>query len=117
MSPRTEEAYRHWVKRFMVFHDLRHPDSMGAPEVNQFLTHLAVRENVSASAQNQALSAILFLYRKVIGRELGDLGEIVRAKRPRRLPVVLTRDEVRRVLGALDGTPWLASSLLHGARW
>jgi integron integrase len=115
MSPRTEEAYRHWVKRFIVFHQLRHPDTLGPAEVNAFLTHLAVNENVSASTQNQALSAILFLYRRVLTRELGDLGAIVRAKRPRRLPVVLTRDEVSRVLESLHGTSWIVANLLYGA--
>lgn len=115
MSPRTAEAYRHWVKRFIVFHQLRHPDTLGPAEVNAFLTHLAVSETVSASTQNQALSAILFLYRRVLARELGDLGAIVRAKRPRRLPVVLTRDEVSRVLESLRGTPWMVANLLYGA--
>ena len=115
MSPRTDEAYRHWVKRFIVFHQLRHPDTLGPAEVNAFLTHLAVKESVSASTQNQALSALLFLYRRVLARELGDLGAIIRARRPRRLPVVLIRDEVSRVLELLHGTPWIVASLLYGA--
>ncbi len=89
-SPRTEQSYRHWVKRFIFFHHVRHPNEMAEPEVNAFLTHLAVKEKVSASTQNQALSALLFLYRHVLGRPIGDLGEVVRARRPKRLPVVLT---------------------------
>ena len=92
-SIRTEQAYCHWVKRLIYFHDVRHPAEMGEPEMNAFLTDLAVRDNVSASTQNQALSALLFLYRHVIGREVGELGEIVRARRPVRLPVVLSREE------------------------
>jgi len=114
-SRRTETAYRHWVKRFVFFHRLRHPDTMSSAEVNAFLTHLAVGENVSASTQNQALSALLFLYRHVLARELGDLGDLVRARRPRRLPVVLSREEVSRVLGLLEGTSSLVASLLYGA--
>ena len=115
MSSRTAEAYHHWVKRFIVSHQLRYPDILGPSEVNTFLTHLALKENVSASTQNQALSALLFLHRRVLVRELGDLGAIVRAKPPRRLPVVLTRDEVGRVLESLHGTSWIVARLLRGA--
>ena len=115
MSPRTEEAYIGWIKRYILFHDVRHPATMGEREINAFLTHLALRERVSASTQNQALSALLFLYRHVLGRELGDLGEIIRARRPKRLPVVLTREEVRAVLGQLRGDKWLTASLMYGA--
>jgi site-specific recombinase XerD len=97
-SPRTEQSYRHWMKRFIFFHNVRHPFEMSEPEINAFLTHLAVMEKVSASTQNQALSALLFLYRYVLGRQIGDLGQVVRARRPRRLPVVLTRAEVAAVL-------------------
>ena len=79
-SPPTEQTYRHWVKRYIFFHHIRHPAEMAEPEINAFLTHLAVREKVSASTQTQALSALLFLYRHVIGREVGDLGEIIRAR-------------------------------------
>jgi len=114
-SPRTEQSYRHWVKRFIFFHHVRHPAEMAEPEVNAFLTHLAVKEKVSASTQNQALSALLFLYRHVLGRPIGDLGEVVRARRPKRLPVVLTRQEVKAVLGNLTGDKWLMASLVHGA--
>src|SRR5215831_9937277 len=94
-SKRTEQTYVHWIKRFIFFHKKRHPVEMAEAEVNQFLTHLAVKEKVSASTQNQALSALLFLYRHVVKRPLGDLGEIIRARRSKRLPVVLTREEVR----------------------
>jgi len=88
---------------------------MAEPEINAFLTHLAVKENVSASTQNQALSALLFLYRHGIGREVGDLGNVVRARKPMRLPVVMTRDEVKTVLAQLSGDKWLMASLMYGA--
>ncbi|MBN1418595.1 MAG: integron integrase [Planctomycetes bacterium] len=114
-SPKTERVYVHWARRFIFFHGVRHPKEMGAPEVNAFLTHLAVKEKVSASTQNQALCALLFLYRHVLSRELGDLGEVIRARRPKRLPVVLTREEVEAVLERLSGTLWLMASLLYGA--
>jgi len=113
-SPRTEQTYRHWVKRFIFFHHVRHPAEMAEQEVNAFLTHLAVQEKVSASTQNQALSALLFLYRHVLGRQLGDLGDVIRARRPKRLPVVLTRAEVKAVLGHLTGDKWLMASLMYG---
>jgi len=88
---------------------------MAEPEMNQFLTHLAVKEHVSASTQNQALSALLFLYRYVIGREVGDLGEVIRARKPTRLPVVMTRDEVKAVMANLTGDKWLMAALVYGA--
>lgn len=96
-SRRTEQTYCSWVKRFIFFHDVRHLEEMAEPEINAFLTHLAVKKKVGASTQNQALSALLFLYRNVIGREVGDLGEVIRARKPKRLPVVMTRDEVKTV--------------------
>ena len=114
-SPRTEKTYCQWVRRYIRFHKLRHPAEMTEPEINEFLTHLAVEEKVSASTQNQALAAILFLYRHVIFYELGDLGDIVRARKPEHLPVVLTQDEVRRVLAQMEGTEWLMASLLYGS--
>ena len=114
-SRRTEESYCLWVRRYIRFHQLRHPADMAEPEINAFLTHLAVRGEVSASTQTQALSALLFLYRHVLQREIGDLGELVRARRPRRLPVVLTRDEVRELLARLEGDRWLIASLLYGS--
>ena len=114
-SPKTETAYVIWVRRFILFHDVRHPVDMGEEEINAFLTHLAVKGNVSASTQNQALSALLFLYRYVIGRKVGDLGEVVRARKPVRLPVVMTRDEVNGVLANLTGDKWIMASLMYGA--
>ncbi|MBN1477248.1 integron integrase [Candidatus Sumerlaeota bacterium] len=114
-SPRTEQTHCHWVQRFVRFHDLRHPAEMAEPEINAFLTHLAVKEKVAASTQNQALSALLFLYRHVLGREVGDLGEVIRARKSRRLPVVMTRDEVKAVLANLSGDKWLMASLMCGA--
>jgi len=115
LSPRTEEAYRHWIKRYIFFHGKRHPKEMGEKEVADFLSSLAVEGNVSASTQNQALNALLFLYREVLKVELGWLEDVVRAKKPRRLPVVLTREEVARVLDALNGPPRLMATLLYGA--
>jgi integron integrase len=114
-SPRTEEAYVAWIRRYIVFHGRRHPVEMGAPEVTRFLSALAVEGSVAASTQNQALSALLFLYRDVLEVTLPWLDEVVRAKRPARLPVVLTRDEVRRVLDGLQGVPRLMACLLYGA--
>ncbi|MFC1634527.1 phage integrase N-terminal SAM-like domain-containing protein, partial [Planctomycetota bacterium] len=102
-SRRTEQTYCQWVKRFIYFHRVRHPAEMAEPEINAFLTHLAVKERVSASTQNQALSAILFLYRHVLSRKIGDLGEVIRARKPKRLPVVMTREEVKLVLSHLNG--------------
>lgn len=114
-SNRTADTYCSWVKRFVHFHNLRHPKEMGEPEINAFLTHLAVEEKVSSSTQNQALSALLFLYRYVIGKEVGDLGNVIRARKPVRLPVVLTRDEVKALLAQLAGEQWLMASLMYGA--
>jgi integron integrase len=114
-SRRTEGAYVAWIRRYIVFHDKRHPTDMGAPEITRFLSSLAVEGNVAASTQNQALSALLFLYRDVLEVELPWLDGIVRAKRPQRLPVVLTRDEVRAVLRRLEGAPRLMAYLLYGA--
>jgi integron integrase len=114
-SRRTEKAYVHWIKRYIFFHDKRHPAEMGPAEVTRFLTSLAVTDKVAASTQNQALSALLFLYREVLGVALPWLDEVVRAKRPQYLPVVLTRDEVRAVLQRLDGVPRLMAVLLYGA--
>ena len=114
-SIRTESVYLEWVKRFIRFHKYRHPLEMGAAEVEAFLSDLAVRRNVSASTQNQALSAVLFLYKKVLLIELPWLDGVIRARRPQRLPVVLTQEEVSRVLGQLDGTLWLVTNLLYGS--
>lgn len=114
-SRRTEEAYVAWIRRYILFHGKRHPAEMGAAEITQFLTDLAVRRKVAASTQNQALSALLFLYREVLGQEIPWLEDVVRAKRPRRLPVVLTRDEIRAVLDRLRAVPRLMALLLDGA--
>lgn len=114
MSPKTEKAYVSWIRQFILFHQKRHPEEMAEEEVTAFLTHLAVRRKVRASTQNQALSALLFLYRNVLDRELGNL-DAVRAKRPRRAPVVLSRNEVRRVLPHLQGTARLVVLLLYGS--
>ncbi len=114
-SRKTEESYVTWIRRFILFHGKRHPLEMSEREVNAFLTHLAVKKHVSSSTQNQALSALLFLYRHVLGRELGDLGNVIRARKPTRLPVVLTREEVKAVLSHLHGDKWLMASLMYGA--
>jgi len=114
-SRRTEKSYVGWIKRFILFHGKRHPREMGECEITAFLSHLAIKRRVSASTQNQALSAILFLYREVLKMDLEWLDGFVRAQQPHRLPTVLTRDEVRAVLDQLHGTPWLMASLLYGA--
>jgi len=114
-SRRTESAYVGWIRRYVRFHRMRHPTQLGEAEVSAFLSHLAVERKVSASTQNQALSAILFLYRKVLKIELGWLDDLVHARRPARLPVVLTRSEVASILQCLHDTPWLMASLLYGA--
>jgi len=113
-SLRTEDAYLHWIRRFIFFHGKRHPREMGGPEVEAFLSHLATEGRVAASTQNQALSALLFLYRDVLQVELPWLDGVVRAKRSQRVPVVLTENEVRGLLARLDGTKWLVASLLYG---
>jgi integron integrase len=112
-SLRTEDAYLHWVRRYIYFHGKRHPQEMGGSEVEAFLSHLATEGRVSPSTQNQALAALLFLYREVLEKELPWMDDMVRAKRPARVPVVLTENEVRALLAQLDGTRWLASSLLY----
>ncbi|MDO8964136.1 MAG: integron integrase [Coriobacteriia bacterium] len=114
-SPRTERVYCLWVARFVTFHGGRHPCEMGEGEINAFLTDLAVRGQVSASTQNQALAALLFLYRVVLDREVGNLGTVIRARKQKRLPVVLTRVEVRAVLDGLEGEQRLMASLLYGS--
>jgi len=114
-SRRTEQAYGHWVARFLHFHQDCPPAEMAEPDINRFLTHLALHEKVSASTQNQALAAVLFLYRHVIGRDMGDLGEVIRARKPERLPVVMTREEVKAVLANLAGEKRLMASPMYGA--
>ncbi|MHB9102443.1 MAG: integron integrase [Sulfuricella sp.] len=113
-SIRTERVYLDWIKRYILFHHKTHPAQMGAPEVEAFLSHLAVAGKVAASTQNQAKSALLFLYREVLAIELPWLDNVTQAKTPQRLPVVLTVSEVKSVLNRLDGTLWLMASLLYG---
>jgi len=115
MSIRTEEAYVLWAKRFILFHHKRHPKDMGAQEIRAFLAHLAVHDHVAASTQNVALHALVFLYRAVLKQDFPELGKIERAKRPRHVPVVFTREEVSGVLAHLNGMPHLMASLLYGA--
>ena len=110
-SLRTEKAYLEWIRRFILFHGKRHPRKMGATEVEAFLSWLAVERNVAANTQNQALSALLFLYREILEIELPWLDEVTRAKKPQRLPTVLTVAEVRRVLAVMKGTTALAANI------
>jgi integron integrase len=114
-SRRTEKSYVGWIRRFILFHGKRHPSEMGEAEISHYLSHLAVSGKVSASTQNQALSALLFLYRQVLRREVEWVEGVVRAKRPLHLPVVLTREEVLAVLNHLQGIEWMMASLLYGA--
>jgi integron integrase len=114
-SYRTEQSYIQWIKRFVLFHNKRHPNEMGEKEINEFITHLAVKNKVSASTQNQALCAIVFLYKHVLKTDIGDLGEMVWAKKPKRLPAVFTREETKKVLEKLQGTNWLMANLLYGS--
>ncbi len=114
-SIRTERSYVDWIRRFILFHAKQHPSELSAPEVEAFLTHLAVNRNVAASTQNQALAAILFLYKEVLELELPWLDGVTRAKKPSRLPVVLTSDEVRILLSQLDGMHHLIASVQYGS--
>src|SRR4051812_15750632 len=113
-SLRTEKAYTDWVKRFILFHNKRHPSDMAEAEITEFLASLARDQNVAASRQNQALSALLFLYKEVLKQEIGWLDRVERAKKPARLPVVLSREEVRRLLSHMSGTSRLMAGLLFG---
>jgi site-specific recombinase XerD len=113
-SIRTEQAYTDWIKRFILHFGKRLPRELGAAEIEQFLTHLAVQGKVSASTQNQAKSALLFLYREVLAIELPWLENVEQAKTPKRLPVVLNREEIQAILSRLQGTNWLVASLLYG---
>jgi integron integrase len=114
-SPRTEEAYRSWVRRYILFHGKRHPRELGEAEVSAFLSHLAMEGHVAAATQTQALSALLFLYKEVLKGDVGWLEGVVRAKGPERLPVVLDRAEVGAVFSRLEGTPRLVAGLLYGS--
>jgi integrase len=113
-SIRTEQAYLHWIRRYILFHGKRHPSELGSEHLSTFLTHLAVRGNVAASTQNQALNAILFLYREVLKQNLPWVESVQRAKRPQHLPVVLTRAEIKHLLAQLEGTVWLMAALTYG---
>lgn len=115
LALRTEQVYLQWQRRYIAFHHRRHPRDFGAPEVEQFLTHLAVHRKVSAATQNQALQAILFLYRHVLGIQLPWLENVTRASHAKRLPVVLTRAEMRALLAQLQGAHWLLANLLYGS--
>jgi integron integrase len=113
-SIRTEQSYTYWVRYYIRYHKMQHPKDMGADEITRFLNFLANERNVSASTQNQALSAILFLYKEVLKVELPWLDKIERSKKPKRLPVVLSKSEVKNILACMDGTTWLVASLLYG---
>jgi integrase len=114
-SIRTEKSYVSWIRQYILFHDKKHPREMGEREVSSFLSYLASQRNVAASTQNQALSAILFLYREVLEIELDWLEDVVRAKKPERLPVVLTKPETNSLLSRMDGVNRLMASLLYGS--
>jgi len=113
-SIRTEEAYVQWIKRFILFHGKRHPKDMGEKEIAAYVSYLATHGRVASSTQNQALNAIIFLYKQVLKIEIGDLGQMERAKKPERLPVVLSKNEVRQVLAGLSGQFRLMGQLLYG---
>lgn len=114
-SIRTEHSYIGWIKRFVWYHNKRHPRDMGEREVEAFLSHLAVERHVSPATQNQALNALVFLYRHILDRPLGELANVSRARKPSRLPVVLSVEEIRRILSHLEGTHWLAACLMYGS--
>ena len=114
-SLRTEEAYVGWIRQFILFHEKRHPKDMGENEISAFLTHLAVKRNVAASTQNQAFNALLFLYRNVLGMEFGVLDNVTRAKKPRKLPVVFTKEEIKEIITQLEGYKWIMAQLMYGA--
>lgn len=114
-SPRTEKSYVAWIKRFILFHNKRHPNEMGALEINQFLSWLAEERDVAAATQNQAFNAIIFLYHQVLKVDPGEIADVVRARKPKRLPVVLNRSEVRLILENLHREDWLQASILYGS--
>jgi len=114
-SIRTEESYVNWIKRYVLFHDKCHPKDMGEKEINEFISHIAVNGKVSASTQNQALCAIIFLYKHVLKIDIGDLGEMVWAKKPKRLPVVFTRTEAQAIIDQLTGIKWIMINILYGS--
>jgi integron integrase len=113
-SIRTEQAYADWIRRFILFHKKQHPKDMGEKEISQFISHLATDRNVAASTQNQALNAIVFLYKQVLNVDLGDFGHMERARKPERLPTVMSRDEAGRILSSMEGIHQLMAKLLYG---
>jgi integron integrase len=114
-SIRTESTYTEWIRRYILFHNKRHPKDLNEKHISMFLTHLAVKRKVTSSTQNQALCALVFLYRQVLKLDLGNFENVIRAKKPSKLPVVFTRDEVRQILLQLNGVHWLMGQLLYGA--
>jgi integrase len=114
-SIRTEQAYIDWIKRYIYFHDKKHPEVMSETHISAFLTHLAVERKVASSTQNQALCALVFLYREVLQKDLGNFDNLVRAKMPTKLPVVFTREEIKSILLQLEGPTWIMGQLLYGA--
>ena len=114
-SYRTEQTYVHWARRYIIFHNKKHPKEMGANEIRDFLTHLSVEKRVSASTQNQAFSALLFLYQQFLKIELEGIEGVVRAKRPQRIPTVLSKLEVNSVLSGMEGIPQLIAKILYGS--
>lgn len=113
-SPRTEQSYRYWIKHYIYYHKKQHPAALNGTHITAFLNHLATTRNVSASTQSQALNALIFLYKQVLGMELGDLQGLNRVRTPKRIPVVLSQEEVSRVLAQLTGTHWLMAMMLYG---
>lgn len=114
-SSKTIEAYTHWIKNFILFNNKKHPKELEKENIEQYLTHLAVKRNVAASTQNQALAAILYLYKNIVVKKIGWLDDVTRARRSKRLPVVFTKDEVNKVFNNLEGVPKLICSLLYGS--
>ncbi len=114
-SLRTEEAYVSWIRQFILFHNKTHPKDMGKAEISAFLSHLAVNRNVAASTQNQAFNALLFLYRNVLGAEFGELDNVEQAKKPKKVPVVFTKPEIKMIINQLEGYKWIMAQLMYGA--
>ena len=114
-SIRTEQSYVDWIKRYIYFHNKRHPKDMGESHISDFLTYLAVKKKVASSTQNQAMCALVFLYREVLKKDIGDFEGLIRAKKTQKLPVVFTREEVKQILLQLNGANWLMGQLIYGA--
>jgi integron integrase len=115
LSRRSQDAYVHWIKRYILYNEKRHPVELGEKEIEDFLTYLAVEEDVAASTQNLAFNAILFLYKEILHKELGNVADVVRARRPRRMPEAFTRKEAKQVIACLTGVYWLIGNLLYGS--